>query len=134
MLCLHCLCPVLPCGVLLYHGFNVHVLSPNNPHRNSADNKTEFVPLIISKIVYGKKKGKICLSASSSNYFLCQYAMLQAVPNKHAGFIVIRTSIFMLLDFLRSLSPSFYFMIFTSGSFQSLLNIYILFGYVGNVL
>merc|ERR1712144_130597 len=27
-------------------------------------------------------------------YFLCQYAMLKAVPNKNAGFIVLLTSIF----------------------------------------
>merc|ERR1711862_745419 len=29
-------------------------------------------------------------------YFLCQYAMLKAVPNKNAGFIVLLTSIFIL--------------------------------------
>merc|ERR1711976_113906 len=29
-------------------------------------------------------------------YFLCQYAMLKAVPNKNAGFIVLLTSIFTL--------------------------------------
>merc|ERR1712227_101331 len=29
-------------------------------------------------------------------YFLCQYAMLKAVPNKNAGFIVLLTSIFVL--------------------------------------
>ena len=27
-------------------------------------------------------------------YFLCQYAMLKAVPNKNAGFIILLTSIF----------------------------------------
>merc|ERR1712083_493661 len=29
-------------------------------------------------------------------YFLCQYAMLKAVPNKNAGFIVLLTSILIL--------------------------------------
>merc|ERR1712070_554948 len=29
-------------------------------------------------------------------YFLCQYAMLKAVPNKNAGFIILLTSIFTL--------------------------------------
>merc|ERR1712061_871173 len=29
-------------------------------------------------------------------YFLCQYAMLKAVPNKNAGFIILLTSIFAL--------------------------------------
>jgi ubiquinol-cytochrome c reductase cytochrome b subunit len=32
-------------------------------------------------------------------YFLCQYAMLKAVPNKNAGFIVLLTSIFTLFFF-----------------------------------
>ena len=32
-------------------------------------------------------------------YFLCQYAMLKAVPNKNAGFIILLTSIFILFYF-----------------------------------
>merc|ERR1712030_96891 len=32
-------------------------------------------------------------------YFLCQYAMLKAVPNKNAGFIILLTSIFSLIIF-----------------------------------
>merc|ERR1712202_100569 len=32
-------------------------------------------------------------------YFLCQYAMLKAVPNKNAGFIILLTSVFILLFF-----------------------------------
>merc|ERR1711862_605483 len=32
-------------------------------------------------------------------YFLCQYAMLKAVPNKNAGFIIFLTSIFILFFF-----------------------------------
>merc|ERR1712183_1249304 len=32
-------------------------------------------------------------------YFLCQYAMLKAVPNKNAGFIILLTSIFTLFIF-----------------------------------
>ena len=32
-------------------------------------------------------------------YFLCQYAMLKAVPNKNAGFIILLTSIFLLFIF-----------------------------------
>merc|ERR1712003_589624 len=32
-------------------------------------------------------------------YFLCQYAMLKAVPNKNAGFIILLTSIFALFYF-----------------------------------
>merc|ERR1712117_411554 len=32
-------------------------------------------------------------------YFLCQYAMLKAVPNKNAGFIILFTSIFIFFLF-----------------------------------
>merc|ERR1712217_51202 len=32
-------------------------------------------------------------------YFLCQYAMLKAVPNKNAGFIILLTSILVLFFF-----------------------------------
>merc|ERR1712025_868955 len=32
-------------------------------------------------------------------YFLCQYSMLKAVPNKNAGFIILLTSIFILFLF-----------------------------------
>ena len=32
-------------------------------------------------------------------YFLCQYAILKAVPNKNAGFIILLTSIFILFLF-----------------------------------
>merc|ERR1712178_254889 len=32
-------------------------------------------------------------------YFLCQYAMLKAVPNKNAGFIILLTSIFSFFFF-----------------------------------
>merc|ERR1711893_324000 len=39
-------------------------------------------------------------------YFLCQYAMLKAVPNKNAGFIILLTSIFtfFLLGEVRNLT------------------------------
>merc|ERR1739838_1297646 len=32
-------------------------------------------------------------------YFLCQYAMLKAVPNKNAGFIILLTSVLILFLF-----------------------------------
>merc|ERR1711935_1044182 len=32
-------------------------------------------------------------------YFLCQYAILKAVPNKNAGFIILLTSIFTFIFF-----------------------------------
>merc|ERR1711912_230362 len=32
-------------------------------------------------------------------YFLCQYAMLKAIPNKNAGFIILLTSVLILFLF-----------------------------------
>merc|ERR1712097_204898 len=45
-------------------------------------------------------------------YFLCQYAMLKAVPNKNAGFIILLTSILSLFLFgeIRNLSTFIKFM------------------------
>merc|ERR1712134_47940 len=62
-------------------------------------------------------------------YFLCQYAMLKAVPNKNAGFIILLTSIFTffyfgeirnlttftrLMDYNNGFSLSFFFGLFLS--------------------
>merc|ERR1712086_186543 len=62
-------------------------------------------------------------------YFLCQYAMLKAVPNKNAGFIILLTSIFIffffgeirnyttftrLMDCNNGFSISFFFLSLTS--------------------
>lgn len=141
----HFLFPFLLCGFLLFHIFNLHFLSSNNPLRNSTNNKIAFFPFIISKDFYGKililylYLLQIHFGFSSFShpdnaleacglltplhivpewYFLCQYAMLKAVPNKNAGFIILFTSIFILFYFMRSLSMSFYFIIFTSSRFN----------------
>merc|ERR1711934_413308 len=64
-------------------------------------------------------------------YFLCQYAMLKAVPNKNAGFIILLTSIFTLFFFgeIRNLTTftrlmdcnnGFYFIFLSFFSFFSL--------------
>merc|ERR1712036_129730 len=39
-------------------------------------------------------------------YFLCQYAMLKAVPNKNAGFIILLTSILAFFSLDRCSIPS----------------------------
>lgn len=141
----HFLFPFLLCAFLLFHIFNLHFLSSNNPLRNSTNNKIAFFPFIICKDFYGKililylYLLQIHFGFSSFShpdnaleacglltplhivpewYFLCQYAMLKAVPNKNAGFIILFTSIFILFYFMRSLSMSFYFIIKTSNRFN----------------
>ena len=71
-------------------------------------------------------------------YFLCQYAMLKAVPNKNAGFIILLTSIFTffffgeirnlttfrrLLDYINGFSISSFFLSLLSSSKSSLLEL-----------
>merc|ERR1712226_137332 len=106
--------------------FYLHFLSSNNPLRNSTNNKIPFFPFLFQKDFFGFIL-ILCLyflqihcgvsSLSHPNnaleacalltplhivpewYFLCQYAMLKAVPNKNAGFIILLTSILTLFYF-----------------------------------
>merc|ERR1711911_154541 len=143
----HFLLPFLLCGFLVLHIFNLHFLSSNNPLRNSTNNKISFFPFIISKDIYVSilifylyflqtHFGASSLSHPDNAleacalltplhivpewYFLCQYAMLKAVPNKNSGFIILFTSILVLLYFMRSVSLSYYFIVFTSSRFNGL--------------
>merc|ERR1712168_1009266 len=122
----HFLLPFLLCGFLVLHIFNLHFLSSNNPLRNSRNNKIPFFPFIFQKDVFGliivlclyflqTHFGVSSLSHPDNAleacalltplhivpewYFLCQYAMLKAVPNKNAGFIILFTSILILFFF-----------------------------------
>merc|ERR1712232_1035831 len=115
--------PFLLCGFLLLHLFYLHFLSSSNPLRNSTNNKIPFFPFIFYKDFFGfilvlclyflqTHLGIPSLSHPDNAleacalltplhivpewYFLCQYAMLKAVPNKNAGFIILLTSIFAL--------------------------------------
>merc|ERR1712211_93716 len=142
----HFVLPFLLCGFLILHIFNLHFLSSNNPLRNSTNNKIPFFPFIISKDLYGNilvlylcflqtHWGFSSLSHPDNAleacalltplhivpewYFLCQYAMLKAVPNKNSGFIILFTSILLLFYFMRSVSMSYYFVVFTSCRFNS---------------
>merc|ERR1712232_476410 len=101
-------------------------LSSNNPLRNPTNNKIPFFPFIFQKDFFGlvlilclyflqTHFGVSSLSHPDNAveacalltplhivpewYFLCQYAMLKAVPNKNAGFIILLTSIFVLFLF-----------------------------------
>merc|ERR1712039_11385 len=106
--------------------FYWHFLSSNNPLRNSTNNKIPFFPFIFQKDFFGfililclyflqTHFGIFSLSHPDNSgngigiltplhivpewYFLCQYAMLKAVPNKNAGFIILLTSILALFFF-----------------------------------
>ena len=122
----HFLFPFLLCGFRILHLFYLHFLSSNNPLRNSTNNKIPFFPFIFHKDFFGFIL-ILCLYLLQTHfgissfshpdnaleacglltplhivpewYFLCQYAMLKAVPNKNAGFIILLTSIFTFFFF-----------------------------------
>merc|ERR1712050_586134 len=118
--------PFLLCGFVILHLFYLHFHSSNNPLRNSTNNKIPFFPFIFQKDFFGlililslyflqTHFGISSLSHPDNAleacalltplhivpewYFLCQYAMLKAVPNKNAGFIILLTSILALFIF-----------------------------------
>merc|ERR1712109_394478 len=118
--------PFLLCGFIILHLFYLHFLSSNNPLRNSTNNKIPFFPFIFLKDFFGfililclyflqTHFGVSSLSHPDNAleacalltplhivpewYFLCQYAMLKAVPNKNAGFIILLTSILIFFIF-----------------------------------
>merc|ERR1712032_553517 len=115
--------PFLLCGFGILHLFYLHFHSSNNPLRLNTNNKIPFFPFIFLKDFLGFIL-ILCLYLLQTHfgissfshpdnaledcalltplhivpewYFLCQYAMLKAVPNKNAGFIILLTSIFIL--------------------------------------
>merc|ERR1712232_183301 len=122
----HFLLPFLLCGFIILHLFYLHFHSSNNPLRLNTNNKIPFFPFIFHKDLFGlilvlslyflqTHYGISSLSHPDNAleasalltplhivpewYFLCQYAMLKAVPNKNAGFIILLTSIFALFLF-----------------------------------
>merc|ERR1712141_284599 len=118
--------PFLLCGFAILHLYYLHFLSSTNPLRNSTNNKIPLFPFIFQKDFFGfililclyflqTHFGVSSLSHTDNAleacalltplhivpewYFLCQYAMLKAVPNKNAGFIILLTSILALFFF-----------------------------------
>ncbi len=146
--------PFLLCGFRILHLFYLHFYSSYNPLRNSTNNKIPFFPFIFLKDFFGfililclyllqthfgisslshpDNALEVCgfltpLHIVPEWYFLCQYAMLKAVPNKNAGFIILLSSIFTFFNFgeIRNLttlcllnnngfSLSFHFLLFSS--------------------
>merc|ERR1711870_174111 len=132
----------LLCGFVVLHLFCVHFLSSNNPLRNSTNNKIPFFPFIILKDFFGlililclyflqTHFGISSLSHPDNAleacalltplhivpewYFLCQCAMLKAVPNKNAGFIILLTSILILFFFGESRNLTTLCLLFSNG-------------------
>ena len=118
--------PFFFCGFIILHLFYLHFHSSNNPLRLNTNNKIPFFPFIFLKDFFGfililclyllqthfgissfshpDNALEVCglltpLHIVPEWYFLCQYAMLKAVPNKNAGFIILLTSIFTLFFF-----------------------------------
>merc|ERR1711918_79821 len=122
----HFCLPFLVLGFVVLHFFYLHFLSSNNPLMLNTNNKIPFFPFIFQKDIFGlilvlslyflqTHYGISSLSHPDNAleasalltplhivpewYFLCQYAMLKAVPNKNAGFIILLTSILALFFF-----------------------------------
>merc|ERR1712022_47089 len=148
--------PFLVCALLLLHLFYLHFHSSSNPLRLNTNNEISFFPFIFQKDFFGfilvlclyflqTHFGVSSLSHPDNAleacalltplhivpewYFLCQYAILKAVPNKNAGFIILLTSILILfligeirnlttftrlMDCNNGFSPSFFFLSFLS--------------------
>merc|ERR1712039_209327 len=118
--------PFLICGFVILHLFYLHFHSSNNPLRLNTNNKIPLFPFILLKDFVGFIL-ILCLYLLQTHfgissfshpdnaleacglltplhivpewYFLCQYAMLKAVPNKNAGFIILLTSILIFFIF-----------------------------------
>merc|ERR1712113_656229 len=122
----HFVLPFLLCGFVILHLFYLHFHSSNNPLRLNTNNKIPFFPFIflkdflglililslyllqthfgVSSLSHPDNALEACAFLTPLHivpewYFLCQYAMLKAVPNKNAGFIILLTSIFALFYF-----------------------------------
>ena len=122
----HFILPFLVIAFIFIHILYLHYHSSNNILRNTINNKIPFFPYIISKdllfyifymsIILFQNNFLIFIFSHPDNasevstlftplhivpewYFLCQYAMLKAVPNKNSGFIILLTSIFIFFLF-----------------------------------
>merc|ERR1712078_686531 len=152
----HFVLPFILLGFVILHIFYLHFHSSNNPLRLNTNNKIPFFPFILLKDLVGLIL-VLCLYFLQTHfgisslshpdnaleacalltplrivpewYFLCQYAILKAVPNKNAGFIILLTSILILfligeirnlttftrlMDCNNGFSPSFFFLSFLS--------------------
>ena len=123
----HFILPFIICGFIIIHFYYLHYLSSNNSLGYNTNNKVQFVPFALTKDTFGLfiiitlytiqlYFGIFSLSHPDNAfqvnelvtpihivpewYFLSYYTMLKAIPNKNAGFIILLTSILILMLFL----------------------------------
>ena len=122
----HFILPFILCGFIIIHFYYLHYLSSNNSLGYNINNKILFFPFIFIKDIFGLFNvitlyiiqlffGVYSLSHPDNAfqvnelvtplhivpewYFLSYYTMLKVIPNKNAGFIILLTSILILLLF-----------------------------------
>jgi len=127
----HFILPFIALAIVLLHLFYLHYLSSTNPLRFSTNNKIPFFPFLVLKDSYSLflvfalyflqcHFSFLTLSHPDNSlqanplvtplhivpewYFLIQYSMLKAIPNKNTGFIVLITSITFLFLFTETRS------------------------------
>ena len=121
----HFILPFILCGFIIIHFYYLHYLSSNNSLGYNTNNKVHFLPFELIKDIFGLfiiitlytiqlYFGIFSLSHPDNAfqvnelvtplhivpewYFLSYYTMLKAIPNKNAGFIILLTSILILLS------------------------------------
>ena len=119
----HFILPFVMLAIVILHLFYLHYMSSNNPLRINTNNKIPFFPYLVLKDTFSlflvftlmgfqSFFGVLTLSHPDNSleanplvtplhivpewYFLIQYAMLKAIPNKNSGFIILVTSITIL--------------------------------------
>merc|ERR1712164_40625 len=149
----HFILPFLLCGFVVLHLFHLHFHSSNSPLRLNTNNKIPFFPFIfvkdflglililslyflqthfgVSSFSHPDNALEACAFLTPLHivpewYFLCQYAMLKAVPNKNAGFIILLTSILALFFFgeIRNLTTFSRLVQFNNGFLISFFLVY----------
>jgi quinol-cytochrome oxidoreductase complex cytochrome b subunit len=129
----HFVLPFIICGFAVLHIFYLHSNGSNNPLGIQTNNKIPFFPYVVIKDFFGLLivlsfyilqcffgVWTFChpdnnIEANSLEtplhivpewYFLSQYAMLKAIPNKNAGFLILLSSILVLVFFAEVSSMS----------------------------
>merc|ERR1712050_151567 len=122
----HFILPFVLLAFLILHLFYLHFHSSNNPLRLNANNKIPFFPYIfikdffslililclyflqchfgISTLSHPDNALEACAFLTPLHivpewYFLCQYSILKAVPNKNGGFAMLIASVTCLFYF-----------------------------------